>query len=93
MVLGESTEKHPTAKWWWLCCLFVWAKVNKEAQNLPFFPFSSYKGYLSILLPTLMATTTSTPKHTDPATKNKEKKNEETVKDKPDGKKKTTQQK
>ncbi|WP_262490593.1 hypothetical protein [Hymenobacter roseosalivarius] len=40
-----------------------------------------------------MATTTSTPKHTDPATKNKEKKNEETVKDKPDGKKKTTQQK
>jgi len=39
------------------------------------------------------STTTTTPKHTDPATKNKEKDNETTVKDKPDGKKKTTQQK
>jgi hypothetical protein len=40
-----------------------------------------------------MAQTASTPKHTDPATKNKEKANEETVKDKPSGKNKTTQKK
>jgi len=40
-----------------------------------------------------MAQPTVTPQHTDPTTKNKEKKNEETVKDKPDGKKKTTQSK
>ncbi|WP_258048964.1 MULTISPECIES: hypothetical protein [Hymenobacter] len=40
-----------------------------------------------------MANPTSTPTHTDPATKNKEKENETTVKDKPDGKKKTTQKK
>jgi hypothetical protein len=39
------------------------------------------------------STTPTTPHHTDPATKNKEKDNETTVKDKPDGKKKTTQQK
>ncbi|AHJ95770.1 hypothetical protein [Hymenobacter swuensis] len=38
-----------------------------------------------------MAQPTTTPKHTDPETKRDEKKNEETVKDKPDGKKKTTQ--
>jgi len=42
---------------------------------------------------TIMAQPTTTPQHTDPATKNKEKQNEETVKDKPDGKKKTTQAK
>ncbi len=40
-----------------------------------------------------MAQPTTTPQHTDPATKRDEKKNTETVKDKPDGKKKTTQQK
>ncbi len=40
-----------------------------------------------------MATPTSTPKHTDPATKNKEKKNEEEVKDKPSGKTVKTQKK
>lgn len=40
-----------------------------------------------------MATSTNTPKHTDPATKRDEKKNETTVKDKPSGKQKTTQQK
>ena len=40
-----------------------------------------------------MAQPTTTPQHTDPATKSKEKQNEETVKDRPDGKKKTTQQK
>ncbi|MET4107389.1 hypothetical protein [Hymenobacter sp. UYP22] len=39
----------------------------------------------------LMAQPTSTPQHTDPATKRDEKKNEETKTDKPDGKKKTTQ--
>ncbi len=40
-----------------------------------------------------MATTTNTPKHTDPATKNKEKKNEEEIVDKPSGKKTKTQKK
>ena len=40
-----------------------------------------------------MANTTSTPKHTDPATKAKEKKNEEEVKDKPSGKTVKTQKK
>ncbi|MFD1467526.1 hypothetical protein ACFQ48_04755 [Hymenobacter caeli] len=40
-----------------------------------------------------MATTTSTPKHTDPATKNKEKANEEVIEDKPSGKKVKTQKK
>ncbi|WP_257722069.1 hypothetical protein [Hymenobacter sp. PAMC 26628] len=40
-----------------------------------------------------MATPTSTPKHTDPATKNKEKKNEEEIVDKPSGKKVKTQKK
>jgi len=34
-----------------------------------------------------------TPSHTDPETKKKEKKNEEDVRDKPDGKKKVTQKK
>ncbi|GAB3239798.1 hypothetical protein GCM10027346_33340 [Hymenobacter seoulensis] len=38
-----------------------------------------------------MAQPTTTPQHTDPATKTQEKKNEETIKDKPGGKKKTTQ--
>lgn len=36
---------------------------------------------------------TSTPKHTDPATKNKEKANETEQKDKPSGKTKKTQKK
>ena len=40
-----------------------------------------------------MANTTNTPKHTDPVTKNKEKKNEEEVKDKPSGKTEKTQKK
>lgn len=40
-----------------------------------------------------MANTTSTPKRTDPATKAKEKKNEEEVKDKASGKTVKTQQK
>ena len=38
-----------------------------------------------------MAATTNTPKHTDPATKNKEKKNEQEITNKPDGKKVKTQ--
>ena len=38
-----------------------------------------------------MANTTSTPKHTDPATKNNEEKNQVEVKDKPSGKTKKTQ--
>ena len=41
----------------------------------------------------IMANTTNTPKHTDPATKNKEKKNEEEVKDKVSGKTVKTQKK
>ena len=40
-----------------------------------------------------MANTTTTPKHTDPATKAKEKKNEEEVKDKTSGKTVKTQKK
>ena len=40
-----------------------------------------------------MANTTSTPKHTDPATKPKEKKNEVEVKDKVTGKTAKTQKK
>ena len=40
-----------------------------------------------------MANTTNTPKHTDPATKRAEKKNETEVKDKVSGKTKTTQKK
>lgn len=40
-----------------------------------------------------MAATTSTPKHTDPATKNKEKANETEIVDKPSGKKQKTQKK
>ena len=40
-----------------------------------------------------MATSVNTPKHTDPATKAKEKENETDTKDKPSGKKKTTQKK
>lgn len=40
-----------------------------------------------------MANTTTTPKHTDPATKTKEKKNEEEVKDKVSGKTIKTQKK
>jgi hypothetical protein len=40
-----------------------------------------------------MAATVKTPSHTDPETKKKEKSNEEDVRDKPDGKKKTTQKK
>ena len=40
-----------------------------------------------------MANTTSTLKHTDPATKNKEKQNEEVIKDKPSGKAVKTQKK
>ncbi len=40
-----------------------------------------------------MATTTNTPKHTDPATKNKEKQNETDTTDKPSGKKVKTQKK
>ena len=50
-------------------------------------------GYPSTQAPATMAQPATTPQHTDPATKRDEKKNEETVKDKPDGKKKTTQQK
>ena len=41
----------------------------------------------------LMANTTNTPKHTDPATKRDEKKNETEVKDKVSGKTKVTQKK
>ena len=41
----------------------------------------------------IMANTTSTPKHTDPATKSKEKQNEEVIKDKPSGKAVKTQKK
>ncbi|WP_460502373.1 hypothetical protein [Hymenobacter agri] len=40
-----------------------------------------------------MATPVSTPKHTDPATKRDEKKNETEIKDKPSGKTVKTQQK
>ena len=40
-----------------------------------------------------MATTVKPPSHTDPDTKKKEKQNETDVRDKPDGKKKTTQKK
>ena len=40
-----------------------------------------------------MANTTNTPKHTDPATKRDEKKNETEVKDKVSGKTKVTQKK
>ncbi|WP_426058288.1 hypothetical protein [Hymenobacter sp. B1770] len=40
-----------------------------------------------------MANTTTTPQHTDPATKSKEKKNEVEVKDKPSGKTIKTQKK
>jgi hypothetical protein len=40
-----------------------------------------------------MATSVNTPKHTDPATKAKEKSNEEEVKDKPSGKTIKTQKK
>jgi hypothetical protein len=52
-----------------------------------------YTRLLSINQPLIMANTTSTPKHTDPATKTKEKKNEVEVKDKPSGKTHKTQQK
>ena len=41
----------------------------------------------------LLANTTSTPKHTDPATKKKDKQNEEVIKDKPSGKVVKTQKK
>ncbi len=40
-----------------------------------------------------MANTTNTPKHTDPATKNAEKKNEVVIKDKTSGKAVKTQKK
>ena len=40
-----------------------------------------------------MANTTTTPKHTDPATKSKEKQNETEIKDKPSGKTVKTQKK
>ena len=40
-----------------------------------------------------MAATIKTPSHTDPETKGKEKKNEETIKDKPSGKSVKTQKK
>ena len=40
-----------------------------------------------------MSTTVNTPKHTDPATKAKEKANEEEIKDKPSGKTVKTQKK
>lgn len=40
-----------------------------------------------------MANTTTTPKHTDPATKRDEKKNETEIKDKPSGKTIKTQKK
>ena len=40
-----------------------------------------------------MATSATTPKHTDPATKNKEQKNETEQKDRPSGKTKKTQKK
>ncbi|WP_262898290.1 hypothetical protein [Hymenobacter siberiensis] len=40
-----------------------------------------------------MVNTISTPKHTDPATKSKEKQNEEVIKDKPSGKAVKTQKK
>ena len=40
-----------------------------------------------------MANTPNTPKHTDPATKTKEKKNETEQKDKPSGKTQKTQKK
>ena len=46
-----------------------------------------------LTFPRVMANTTSTPKHTDPATKNKEKQNEEVIKDKPSGKTVKTQKK
>lgn len=52
------------------------------------FPYTPLPSTLLLLS---MAQPTTTPKHTDPETKQDEKKNEETVKDKPDGKKKTTQ--
>jgi len=53
----------------------------------------SYTPHPSIHPPFTMANTTNTPKHTDPATKRDEKKNETEVKDKVSGKTKTTQKK
>jgi hypothetical protein len=50
-------------------------------------------GILSPTAPPIMANTTTTPKHTDPATKRDEKKNEEVIKDKPSGKAVKTQKK
>lgn len=47
----------------------------------------------TFLKTSIIATPTSTPKHTDPATEGKEKQNEEEVKDKPSGKKVKTQKK
>ena len=54
----------------------------------------SYTGYsFTYLASRIMANTTSTPKHTDPATKTKEKENETEIKDKPSGKTVKTQKK
>ncbi len=52
-----------------------------------------YTGLLCTNQPLIMANTTTTPQHTDPATKSKEKKNEVEVKDKPSGKTIKTQKK
>ncbi|UOQ66561.1 hypothetical protein [Hymenobacter volaticus] len=66
--------------------------IKLDKTRLPCF-FSRTTGYTSSTTTYFHGTTHHYPQHTDPATKSKEKKNEETVKDKPDGKKKTTQQK
>ena len=50
-------------------------------------------GIISLIITQLMATPVTTPKHTDPATKRDEKKNETEVKDKVSGKTKVTQKK
>ena len=73
-----------------IICLIVWIinpKVVAAGARQPYTP------HPSIHPPFIMANTTNTPKHTDPATKRDEKKNETEVKDKVSGKTKTTQKK
>jgi len=55
---------------------------------------ATYQGHpVSLPSPVTMSTTVNTPKHTDPATKAKEKANETEIKDKPSGKTVKTQKK
>jgi hypothetical protein len=63
------------------------------AELWPWVRASRTPGYPSTFQSVTMANTTNTPKHTDPATKRDEKKNETEIKDKPSGKTVKTQKK